>query len=66
MRYCGIFALPCAVLRYLYPLYAPLYYDQTLKSEEERDGPTEYRFTKKKQKKKEKRKKNRKLDMQQH
>ena len=25
MRYCGILALPCAVLRYLYPHYAPSY-----------------------------------------
>ena len=25
MRYCGIFALPCAVLRYSYTTYAPLY-----------------------------------------
>ena len=24
MRYCGILALPCAVLRYSYPPYAPL------------------------------------------
>ena len=26
MRYCGILALPCAVLRYSYPPYAPLRY----------------------------------------
>ena len=24
MRYCGILVLPCAVLRYSYPPYAPL------------------------------------------